>query len=530
MLPSLLAFLFGTSLFLIHGTEGVVTNPVNVLLHDTSTLHVWVQPVKEGNKVTKVYLCPPTEAGTIEQSGQISAECKQYSSTPLNNFIEINDNAAGAYTLTWTDTTQASLVYVFEPKTVLEEGIRILFIDEDAKLPNFEGSYHFRAPFGWTSDPCGFNRSKDGLYHLFYQHIPPFVQLPIMHWGHAVSKDLINWIYLPIFMIPSKVPHLDVSVVTNPVNVLLHDATSTLHVWVQPVKEGKVTKVYLCPPTEAGTIEQSGQFIAECKQYSSTSLNNFIEINDNAAGAYTLTWTDTTQASLIYAFEPKTVLEEGIRILFIDEDAKSPNFEGSYHFRAPFGWTSDPCGFNRSKDGLYHLFYQHIPPFVQLPTMHWGHAVSKDLINWIYLPIFMIPSKVPHLDVSGHFTGSTLNLPNGEFGVFWAQRISNFLKGAVTEWREVQQYSLIRPDWDSFRDPVVFLGPGGYYYMTVGGERKDGSAGVVLLYKNKNKHADQLDHDWEYQGVLHEDKRDGLRMCECPMLIAMGDPLNTNTE
>uniref|UniRef100_A0A914H9P3 Glycosyl hydrolase family 32 N-terminal domain-containing protein n=1 Tax=Globodera rostochiensis TaxID=31243 RepID=A0A914H9P3_GLORO len=50
---------------------------------------------------------------------------------------------------------------------------------------------------------------------------------------------------------------------------------------------------------------------------------------------------------------------------------------------------------------------------------------------------------------------------------------------------------------------------------------------TLVLYKNKNKRADQLDCDWEYQGVLHEDKRDGLRMCECPMLIAMGDPLNT---
>uniref|UniRef100_A0A183BZV3 Glyco_hydro_32N domain-containing protein n=1 Tax=Globodera pallida TaxID=36090 RepID=A0A183BZV3_GLOPA len=86
------------------------------------------------------------------------------------------------------------------------------------------------------------------------------------------------------------------------------------------------------------------------------------------------------------------------------------------------------------------------------------------------------------------------------------------------------------PLGNSFHDPVVFLGPGGYYYMTVGVERKDGSAGVVLLYKNKNKRADQLDRDWQYQGVLYEDNRDGLQMCECPILIAMGDPLNANTE
>ncbi|KAI3416478.1 hypothetical protein GPALN_006018 [Globodera pallida] len=187
--------------------------------------------------------------------------------------------------------------------------------------------------------------------------------------------------------------------------------------------------------------------------------------------------------------------------------------------------------------------------------MHWGHAVSKDLINWVHLPIFMIPPNLLHLDFeNGHFTGSIINLPNGEFGVFWSQRISYFPRGTVTEypWRETQQYvmtkDLIRPDWtthkmiieklptvdppigNNFHDPVVFLGPGGYYYMTVGSERTGGSAGVVLLYKNKNKRADQLDRDWEYQGILHEDNRDELRMCECPMFIAMGDPLNANTE
>uniref|UniRef100_A0A914H3W5 beta-fructofuranosidase n=1 Tax=Globodera rostochiensis TaxID=31243 RepID=A0A914H3W5_GLORO len=339
------------------------------------------------------------------------------------------------------------------------------------------------------------------------------------------------------------------------VNVLLHDA-STLHVWVRPAKEGEIAKVYLCPPTEAGTIEeQSGQLIAECKQYTSDFWHDFIEIDDKAAGAYTLTWTETTQTSLVYVFETKTVLEEGIRILFIGEEAKLPSFEGSYHFRAPFGWTSDPCGFNRSTDGLYHLFYQHFPHSVRWYTMHWGHAVSKDLINWIHLPIFMIPPNLVHFDVgNGHFTGSSINLPNGELGVFWSQRIADFSSSTVAEnpWREVQQYvttkGLIRPDWtthktvierfptvdpplgNSFHDPVVFLGPGGYYYMTVGVERKDWSAGVVLLYKNKNKQVDQLDRDWEYQGILYEDNRDGLRMCECPILIAMGDPLNANTE
>ncbi|KAL3111945.1 hypothetical protein niasHT_015143 [Heterodera trifolii] len=329
-------------------------------------------------------------------------------------------------------------------------------------------------------------------------------------------------------------------------NVLLHQ-DSIVHLWIQPKTRDMVANVYLCPITAGATPNVETELaeqrhVAECKQYSTNLWYDFYEINGvDKAGDY--------------LFVDLCVLQEGIRILLINDEAKLPNLEGSYHFRAPYGWNSDPAGFNRSKDGLFHLFYQHYPHAVQWSTMFWGHAVSKDLINCIHLPIFMMPPNLLHLDFeNGHFTGSTLNLPNGEFGVFWTQRITDFPQGTITEfpWREVQQYvstkNLIRPDWTtkktivkgfptdvpplgkSFHDPVVFYGPEGYYYMTIGGERKDGSAGVVLLYRNKNKSADQLDHDWEYQGVVYEDNRFELRLCECPMLVAMGDPLDRNTK
>uniref|UniRef100_A0A183CCT5 Glyco_hydro_32N domain-containing protein n=1 Tax=Globodera pallida TaxID=36090 RepID=A0A183CCT5_GLOPA len=146
-----------------------------------------------------MYMCP-IEVGMvideIDQSRQPVAECKKYTSDIWYDFFEINDKPAGAYTLTWTKTTKLSLIYVFEQKTVLREGIRILFISEDAKLPNFEGSYHFRAPFGWINDPSGFNRSKDGLFHLFYQHYPHVKEWNPMHWGHA-NVDSVH-AYLPV--------------------------------------------------------------------------------------------------------------------------------------------------------------------------------------------------------------------------------------------------------------------------------------------------------------------------------------------
>ncbi len=221
------------------------------------------------------------------------------------------------------------------------------------------------------------------------------------------------------------------------------------------------------------------------------------------------------------------MLREARKYEVLKERTITPQERPAFHLSSRVGWMNDPNGFSFYK-GQYHLFYQYHPYSSVWGPMHWGHAVSKDLITWEYLPAALAPDEP--CDMDGCFSGSAVELPDGRQLLMYtgvsSEGLADGSRGttqqqcvAVGDGIDYEKYSgnpVITSDMlpegcsrADFRDPKIVRQEDGTYLAMISSRPSDGS-GQILIYQS----ADAF--HWRYQGVLAKNRCRYGRMWECP--------------
>jgi sucrose-6-phosphate hydrolase SacC (GH32 family) len=89
----------------------------------------------------------------------------------------------------------------------------------------------------------------------------------------------------------------------------------------------------------------------------------------------------------------------------------SETYRPQFHFSAKKNWINDPNGLV-FYDGVYHLFFQYMPPHRPGAYKDWGHAVSTDLVHWTQIPNHI----TPHIVWGGCWSGSAVVDNNNSSG------------------------------------------------------------------------------------------------------------------
>jgi fructan beta-fructosidase len=202
-----------------------------------------------------------------------------------------------------------------------------------------------------------------------------------------------------------------------------------------------------------------------------------------------------------------------------------------FHFTPQANWMNDPNGCVYHK-GTYHLFFQYHPEGTKWGPMHWGHAISQDLIYWEEKEIALYPDKELGMIFSGSAIIDRKNcsglFPQGEGMILFYtshKEVSNeilqqqCIAYSHNDGQTIEKFPknpvISNPGIPDFRDPKVVFHPGSAsWIMVIAAGRQ------IDLYSSR----DLLNWSLEKPFLLDTSPLDGI--WECPDFFPLPHPLD----
>lgn len=210
----------------------------------------------------------------------------------------------------------------------------------------------------------------------------------------------------------------------------------------------------------------------------------------------------------------------------MEQNNKMEQYELAYHIRPPHGLLNDPNGLVHYK-GVYHVFYQWNQTDTTHQSKSWGHMTTKDFIRWeTYQPAL---KPIDWYDKDGCYSGSA---------VVFEEKLYLFYTGNVRgEDGERKSYQCLAISEDGIhfekkgpvlehpikgytahvRDPKVWQGIDGNWWMILGAQKEETLTGDALMYQSTNL------IDWTLTGSLLDEPLSLGYMWECPDILKFTD-------
>lgn len=217
---------------------------------------------------------------------------------------------------------------------------------------------------------------------------------------------------------------------------------------------------------------------------------------------------------------------------------KNDHLRPKHHGMPPANWTNEPHGMVKKND-TYHLFYQRTPNGPYKTQMHWGHMISKDLVNWKNIKDALRPELQDEKfgwDQKGIWSGDVI--VEGDMGIAFYTSVNHYdrltafnpgISMATSTDPLLENWTKHGPIINTkhvsdFRDPYIFK-KGSTLHMLIGAAYKK-NGGLDYWVWDKEKTNSKWKHKKRFSSLSYQRMDIGSIIWEMPVFEPLEDNIH----